>query len=177
MTGKREREMNENNPQQPYQPHDPQQNDPYRPSPRTEQFWGQAARPQNGPQRYEPPQPTQYGQHPYPEPRYTADTDQPVLQKRAYSSPLSFTGSTSRIIRAISRTEPQWLSITLLITAWTILLPVVWALLLAWYTMIFGLFGVFVIPWRLHRRSQRKAQHLAEAQLAAFQRFSSGGRA
>lgn len=123
------------------------------------------------PQQYDPQQHHQRigGQQP---PRYTADSDRPVLQKRAYSSPLSFTGSTSRIIRAISRTEPGWLSITLLVIAWAILLPAVWALLIAWYAVIFGVFGIFAIPWRLHRRSQRRAQHLAEAQLAAFQRFA-----
>lgn len=130
------------------------------------------------PQQYAAQHDPAHAGYPYPpqghQPARYADADRPVLQKRAYSSPLSFTGATSRIVRAISRTEPEWLSLTLLITAWVILLPVVWAFLVAWYVVVFGLFGIFAIPWRLHRRSQRRAQHLAEAQLAALQRFSSG---
>lgn len=105
----------------------------------------------------------------------TIDPDRPVLTKRSYSSPLSFVGATSRIVHAIYRIQTAWLRVTTLVLSWLLLLPSVWALLLCWYALAFGVFGVFVIPWRLHRRNQRKAQHLAEAQLAAFQRFSGGG--
>lgn len=135
---------------------------------------------QQPPQYYDPRQPAapgmQYAPPQYAQAaQYAADADRPVLQKRSYSSPLSFTGATSRIIRAASRIENQGLSVTVLVADWLIVLPFVWSFIVIWYTVIFGLFGIFAIPWRLHRRSQRRAQHLAEAQLSAFQRFSAGG--
>jgi Flp pilus assembly protein TadB len=97
------------------------------------------------------------------------DTDTPVLEKRSYSSPLSFVGATSRLVRLPEGIGNVWL----LVAAWTAValgLLVVWALLLCWYAVAFGVFGVLTFPWRWHRRSQRKAQHLAEAQLALLQR-------
>lgn len=100
--------------------------------------------------------------------------DKPTLERRAYSSPLSFTGATSRVIGGCSRVQPAWWSVTLLVIVCALVVPVIWALLAVWYVLIFGVFGLLVIPWRLHRRSQRRAQHLAEAQLSLFQRATTG---
>jgi Flp pilus assembly protein TadB len=44
-----------------------------------------------------------------------------------------------------------------------------YVLVTVWYFIVLGLFGILTFPWRLHRRSQRRTQHLAEAQLAAAQ--------
>ncbi|HVB77453.1 MAG TPA: hypothetical protein VNI34_06595 [Candidatus Nitrosotalea sp.] len=45
-----------------------------------------------------------------------------------------------------------------------------WSGVAAWYCVIFGVFGVFVIPFRLFRRAQRKDQAIRLAQLAEQER-------
>jgi hypothetical protein len=69
------------------------------------------------------------------------------------SSPMSFSGSTARIWRITHTNNAaiKWLiaiplAICFILTAWSIIL--------CWYM----LFGVFLIPYRLLRRSQRKAK-------------------
>lgn len=104
------------------------------------------------------------------------DPDTPVLAPRSYSSPLSFTGATTRIIRAANRSGPVWVRVLLLGIVVPLLLACAWTFIAGWYLVIFGCFGIIVFPWRLHRRSQRKAQHLAEAQLALLQRVSADTR-
>jgi hypothetical protein len=95
-------------------------------------------------------------------------TVQPVLSARSYSAPLSFVGSTRRITgwaRGAGSTAAK-------VGAWSvavIALPLVWAFVACWYLVAFGLFGLFTIPFRLIRRSQRKTQHLQQAQLATLQ--------
>lgn len=44
-----------------------------------------------------------------------------------------------------------------------------WSFILGWYVVIFGLFGIFVIPYRLVRRSSRKTQHVQRTALATQQ--------
>jgi uncharacterized protein HemY len=41
--------------------------------------------------------------------------------------------------------------------------------LVAWYLVVFVLFGFLTFPFRLIRRSHRKQEHLARAQLATMQ--------
>lgn len=63
-------------------------------------------------------------------------------------------------------------STALAVVAWTfglLFLVFMYAFLLAWYLVVFGLFGVFMFPFRLLRRGQRKSQHLQAAQLATMQ--------
>jgi cyanate permease len=59
-------------------------------------------------------------------------------------------------------------------TAVALGLIIVWALLVCWYVVIFGLFGIFTFPYRLIRRSQRKSQHVQRAQLATMQAMMAG---
>jgi hypothetical protein len=44
-----------------------------------------------------------------------------------------------------------------------------WFVVTVWYLFTVLIFGWLLFPFRLHRRSQRRSQHLAEAQLAATQ--------
>lgn len=63
------------------------------------------------------------------------------------------------------------------IAAWTAValgLLVVWAFLVVWYVLIFGVFGLFVVPYRLIRRSQRKSAQIQRVQLATMQAMMAG---
>lgn len=71
------------------------------------------------------------------------------------SAPTSFTGSAQRIWKI---TDTQNLLIK-----WIILAPlslciimIAWTFVVMWYFIIFGLFGIFVIPFRLWTRDLRK---------------------
>lgn len=88
----------------------------------------------------------------------------PVMVRKSYASPLSFMGSTQRLIWGTD-SWPWWVAVPTLV----LVLPVVWCALLMWYAVIFGVFGVFVMPYRLHRRAQRKAAHVATVSLATQQ--------
>lgn len=85
------------------------------------------------------------------------------------SSPTSFTGATQRITAPLRRIETDWLRVLAFVAVILLVLPIVYAGLAVWYVLIFGVFSWLVIPWRLHRRSQRRAQDVAQAQLAAMQ--------
>lgn len=76
-------------------------------------------------------------------------------EKVIVSAPTSFSGSAARIWK-ITATENAWLK-------WLVLAPIAlfvimfaWMLVFMWYIVIFGLFGIFVIPFRLLTRSGRK---------------------
>jgi hypothetical protein len=56
----------------------------------------------------------------------------------------------------MTESEPQWLTAVLAL----LLIGAAWVFVTAWYFLIFGLFGVFVIPYRLFTRSQRRSQRL-----------------
>ena len=95
----------------------------------------------------------------------------PVVESRTYASPMSYVGSTRRLIRwanGVGQSSPAvgalaWtLAIFALIVMWFVVLPV-------WYFVTVFLFGVFMIPYRLIRRSHRKQEHLQATQLATMQ--------
>jgi hypothetical protein len=44
-----------------------------------------------------------------------------------------------------------------------------YAVIAVWYFVIFFVFGLFMIPFRLLRRGQRKQEHLQREQLATMQ--------
>ncbi len=76
-------------------------------------------------------------------------------EKVIISAPTSFTGSAQRIWK-MTTTDNVWLK-------WLVLTPIAlcfimcaWMLVFMWYIVIFGLFGIFVIPFRLLTRSGRK---------------------
>jgi hypothetical protein len=92
------------------------------------------------------------------------------IKSKSYAAPLSYVGSTRRIVSWASGTErrsPAFAVLTWVLAS--IALVLVWTFLLIWYVIIFGLFGVFVIPYRLVRRSQRKSTHVQQTSLATQQ--------
>jgi len=96
--------------------------------------------------------------------------EEPVVRSKTYASPLSYVGSTRRIVawaRELAARSPSYA-----ILGWCaamVALLAVWAFLLFWYFVIFFLFGIFVIPYRLVRRSQRKSLHVQQTSLATQQ--------
>lgn len=94
----------------------------------------------------------------------------PVIESRTYAAPLSFVGSTRRIIRwsrgALGR-SPHLRVLLWIVTVLALLVS--WAFVTCWYVVVFGIFGIFMIPYRLVRRSQRKSLHVQQTTLATQQ--------
>lgn len=65
-------------------------------------------------------------------------------------APMSFTGSAKRITRLAPRGR-GWITAAA-VAGVALLLLIAWALVLAWYV----LWGIWLVPYRLIRRSQRK---------------------
>lgn len=60
--------------------------------------------------------------------------------------------------------------VALVWTAAVVFVVIMWfAVLPTWYFLTFVVFGVFMIPFRIIRRGQRRRQHLQEVQLATMQ--------
>jgi len=66
------------------------------------------------------------------------------------AAPASFAGSAGRIWR-ITRGRSGWAA-TGLVTLAVLAIAVAWAVVLCWY----ALWGIWLIPWRILRRGQRK---------------------
>lgn len=64
-------------------------------------------------------------------------------------APMSFTGSAKRVWRALSWEQPPSLFRTMLALT---LITLLWTLVLAWYLS----WGLFLVPYRLMRRSSRQ---------------------
>jgi len=82
-------------------------------------------------------------------------SDKLASEKVVISAPLSFAGSAQRIWK-ITDTDNAWVKWLVLIPIALILIMVVWMFVAMWYFIIFGLFGLFVIPFRLWTRGSRK---------------------
>ena len=75
-------------------------------------------------------------------------------EKVIVSAPTSFSGSAARIWK-ITESDND-------LVKWLVLVPIAlcsifmaWSFVAIWYIIIFGLFGIFVIPFRLLTRSGR----------------------
>lgn len=84
-------------------------------------------------------------------------------EKIIVSAPTSFSGSAARIWK-ITATDNNLMKWLLLVPIALGLIFMAWSFVTIWYIIIFGLFGVFVIPFRLLTRSGRnrkrdKLQH------------------
>jgi hypothetical protein len=93
-----------------------------------------------------------------------------VLKSKTYASPMSYVGSTRRIVGWSSKLAKR--SPAYAVLGWTagiLALLFMWVFLLFWYFVVFGLFGILMIPWRLIRRSQRKNLHVQQTSLATQQ--------
>jgi hypothetical protein len=94
----------------------------------------------------------------------------PVIKSKSYASPLSFVGSTRRLGAWATKTSQRNPSIKVAAWAAAVLAMIVaWWVVLMWYFVIFVLFGIFVIPYRLMRRSSRKSLHVQQTTLATQQ--------
>ena len=71
------------------------------------------------------------------------------------SAPLSFAGSTQRIWK-ITRTDNSLVKWLLLVPLALCLIVIAWVFVIMWYFIMYVLFGILFIPWRLWRRSVRK---------------------
>lgn len=94
----------------------------------------------------------------------------PILAKQTYASPLSFVGSTRRIVAKVKKVSAAGPAIAFL--AWTgavLALILTWTFVLVWTLIVFYLFGFLTFPYRLVRRSQRKQAQVQRAQLATMQ--------
>ena len=76
-------------------------------------------------------------------------------EKVVISAPTSFSGSAARIWK-ITENDSAALKWLLLVPIALCLIFMAWSLVAVWYVIIFGLFGIFVIPFRLFTRSNRK---------------------
>jgi hypothetical protein len=94
----------------------------------------------------------------------------PVLKSQTYASPMSYVGSTRRIVAwamSMSKRNPGLAVLGWVLAVLTLLIA--WAVIGVWYVLIFGVFGIFMFPYRLIRRSQRKSHHIQKTALATQQ--------
>lgn len=89
--------------------------------------------------------------------------DKLASEKVIVSAPTSFSGSAARIWK-ITDSDNAWLKWFLLVPVALMLVFMAWSFVAIWYFIIFGIFGIFVIPFRLLTRSGRnrkrnKLQH------------------
>lgn len=89
-------------------------------------------------------------------------------EKVVVSAPTSFSGSAARIWK-MTDSDNAWLKWLLLVPVALILIFMAWSFVAIWYFIIFGLFGIFVIPFRLLTRSgrNRKRNKLQHRELLA----------
>jgi Flp pilus assembly protein TadB len=76
-------------------------------------------------------------------------------EKIVISAPLSFAGS-YQIIWKITESNNITLKFTLLVPLAICLVCVAWMFVFIWYFILYVLFGIFFIPFRLWRRGSRK---------------------
>ena len=75
-------------------------------------------------------------------------------EKVVISSPLSFSGSAKRIWKITDVDNPAMKVLLSLVAA--ALIPFAWIFVAFWYVLIYVVFGILFIPYRLMRRSSRK---------------------
>ena len=81
-------------------------------------------------------------------------------EKVVISAPTSFSGSAARIWK-LTKLNNELLKWSLLVPIALGLIFMAWSFVAIWYIIIFGLFGIFVIPFRLLTRSGRKRKRNA----------------
>jgi hypothetical protein len=103
-------------------------------------------------------------------PEHVGLPSDPALKSISYAAPLSFVGSARRIFGWASGMAKRTGAPAVLLWAMaTVATAVAWMFVLGWYVVIFGLFGIFTLPYRLVRRSQRKNLHVQRTSLATQQ--------
>ncbi len=95
---------------------------------------------------------------------------EPVMTSQTYASPMSYVGSTRRIVAWAAAAGVRNAGVAVLVWSVAVMAMLcMWAFLVFWYVIVFGLFGVFVFPFRAVRRSQRKSHHVQRQTLATQQ--------
>jgi hypothetical protein len=95
----------------------------------------------------------------------------PALDKRTYSSPMSYIGATRRITRFIKEFGDTPLKAALAWTGGAVAILAMVFVVTLWYFVTVFIFGLYTIPYRLIRRSSRKNLHIQGAQLATMQQM------
>lgn len=92
-----------------------------------------------------------------------------MVSQRTYASPMSFTRSTKSTVvwarRTLDRNPAPWFRI-IVGTGVVLILALMWSFLVMWYMLAFFFFGLWVIPFRLIRRGQRRRNDVAAHQIA-----------
>lgn len=95
-------------------------------------------------------------------------SDKLASEKIVISAPTSFSGSAARIWKMTDSNNAtlKWLVLAPIAIC---LICMAWSFVAIWYFIIFGLFGIFVIPFRLLTRSgrNRKRNKLQHRELLA----------
>lgn len=97
-----------------------------------------------------------------------------LVPRQTYSSPTSFVGSARRLGAWAGRG-----STVASVLKWplaAVAISLVWAFLGVWYVVVFGVFGLFTIPFRLFRRGQRKSLAVQTEQLRTMKELASRDR-
>lgn len=82
-------------------------------------------------------------------------SEQLISKKIVISAPLSFNGSSLRIWK-ITKSDNQTIKWLILVPIALILVFCAWMFVAIWYFIMYILFGILFIPYRLIRRSGRK---------------------
>jgi hypothetical protein len=94
----------------------------------------------------------------------------PMMSKQTYASPMSYVGSARRGTAFVRRVGTSPIRAAIAWSAAALFISVMWfAILPVWYFVTIILFGWFMIPFRLVRRSHRKQEHIQKTQLATMQ--------
>jgi len=99
---------------------------------------------------YQPQSPDRYQQGYPPQPPYRSarlDSEEVVL-----AAPMSFTGSAERLWKLTRSAPANALASAAVYAGVVLMITVVWAAVLCWYFF----FGLWLVPYRLIRRGQRK---------------------
>lgn len=107
----------------------------------------------------------------YQDPERLGLPTEPVMKSKTFASPMSYVGSTRRIVTWARKTAQR--SPAFAVLAWTlgiVAILLMWVCILPfWYFVVFFLFGIFTLPYRLVRRSQRKDLYVQQTALATQQ--------
>jgi hypothetical protein len=94
----------------------------------------------------------------------------PIMSKQTYSSAMSYVGFTRRMTAWVRKTGTSPVTASLCWTAGVLAALSMWLVVLpVYYFFTVVLFGWFMVPFRLVRRSHRKQEHLQKTQLATMQ--------
>ena len=90
------------------------------------------------------------------QPSAPARASQLQSEKVVVAAPLSFAGSAARIWKIVRLSDETWMRVVLGVAA-VGLIAIAWCFVLGWYL----LWGIFLVPYRIIRRGERKRKRQA----------------